>query len=51
MPEKRKIRVCLVGASNRSGYMFGPILKGLACLGVDLVAIWNRTLENARPIA
>ncbi len=41
------VRVAIIGASARSDYIYGPILKALP-KDVELVAVWGRSEESAR---
>jgi predicted dehydrogenase len=40
------IRVAIIGASARSGYLYGPLVQALP-REVELVAIWGRSAERA----
>ncbi len=43
-----KIRVAIIGTVARSGYIYGPIVKGLPeDTDVDLVAVWSHRAEPA----
>ncbi|MGI9149585.1 MAG: Gfo/Idh/MocA family protein [Chloroflexota bacterium] len=41
------VRVAILGAGQRSGYLYGPLIKALP-REVTLVGIWSRTEESAR---
>ena len=47
---KERVRVALIGAGARSGYMYAPIVKSLAA-DLDLVAVWGRGRERANALA
>jgi predicted dehydrogenase len=40
------IRVAIIGTGKRSGYMYGPIIKGLG--ETALVGVWGRSEDSAR---
>ena len=45
------MRVALIGASNRSKNVYGPLLKGLVLAGeVELVAVWGRKESSAQEL-
>jgi predicted dehydrogenase len=43
------VRFAIVGASKRSAYLYGPLLTTLND-DVELVGIWGRSEENAKPL-
>jgi predicted dehydrogenase len=49
MPEKRPVRVAIVGTAKRSNYLYGPLLKAMPD-EVELVAVWGRSVESARAL-
>ncbi|MDB5081629.1 MAG: Oxidoreductase domain protein [Chloroflexi bacterium] len=51
MVSKSPVRVALIGASNRSKKVYGPLLKGLILAGeVELVAVWSRNESSAQEL-
>ncbi|MGC9522111.1 MAG: Gfo/Idh/MocA family protein [Anaerolineae bacterium] len=47
---KEPLRVAIIGTAQRSGYMYGPILRGLAD-EVTLVGVWGRSEGSAQNLA
>jgi predicted dehydrogenase len=47
--DAERIRVAIIGTGRRSGYMYGPLLAGLAD-EVELVAVWGRSGPSARAL-
>jgi len=39
---KIPVRVAIIGTARRSGYLYGPILRGLSG-EVELVSVWGRS--------
>ncbi len=51
MASKIPVRVALLGGSNRSRKVYGPLLRGLALVGeVELVAVWSRHESSAQEL-
>ena len=44
---KRPLRVAIIGTARRSGYLYGPLLKGMPG-EAELVAVWGRSADSAR---
>lgn len=50
MPDKKQpLRVAIIGAAKRSGYMYAPIIKALPD-DVELVSVWGRSETSAQPL-
>ena len=51
MATKTPVRVALLGGSNRSRKVYGPLIRGLALAGeVELVAVWSRNESSAQEL-
>ncbi|MBN9392571.1 MAG: Gfo/Idh/MocA family oxidoreductase [Chloroflexi bacterium] len=51
LTSKTPVRVAILGGSNRSRKVYGPILKGLAQAGeVEVVAVWSRHENSAQEL-
>ena len=46
---KIPVRVAIIGTARRSGYLYGPILRGL-CGAVELVSVWGRSEGSAQSL-
>ena len=46
-PEKRPLRVAIIGTAARSDYLYGPILQALPH-EVELVSVWGRSEASAQ---
>jgi predicted dehydrogenase len=46
-PSRRPYRVAIIGASPRSSYLYGPIIKALP-KDVELVGVWSRSEGSAQ---
>lgn len=46
-PSRRPLRVAIIGASPRSNYLYGPIIKALP-EELELVGIWGRSASSAQ---
>jgi len=46
---KIPVRVAIIGTARRSGYLYGPILRGLSG-EVELVSVWGRSQGSAQSL-
>ena len=49
MTSQKPLRVAIIGTSQRSSYLYGPLVKAMPA-EVELVGIWGRSTDSARQL-